>query len=195
MSRVERLTGALALLLLAVGAVRAQDNSDADLLLPEGPVTLTADRAEWVQGGAMEYEGNVSLQSGSLTLRGNRMTVTQSADGQFEAKISGTPAHLKHAGVANAQKSLASQPVDAEAKQMDYSSRDGIIRLRDDAHLVRNGDEVAGGLIEYVVAERRIKAAGGQNGQVRIVIQPPKKPGAAGAKPTAAPAATAEPAP
>ncbi|HEY1077839.1 MAG TPA: lipopolysaccharide transport periplasmic protein LptA [Fontimonas sp.] len=185
MSRVERLCGALALLLLA-GAAQAQDPSDADLLKPDGPVTLTADRAEWVQGGAMEYEGNVSLQSGSLTLRGDRMTVTQSADGQFEARINGSPAHLKHAGIADAQKSAASQPVDAEAKQMDYSSREGIIRLREDAHLNRNGDEVAGGLIEYIVAERRIKAAGGQNGQVRIVIQPPKK--------TAAPAPTAEPA-
>ena len=41
MGRVERLCGALALLLLA-GAAQAQDPSDADLLKPDGPVTLTA---------------------------------------------------------------------------------------------------------------------------------------------------------
>lgn len=178
----------LGLALLACGAAQAQAQDDTELLRPDGPVTLTADSAEWVQGGAMEYEGNVSLQSGALTLRGDRMTVTQSADGQFEAQIIGAPAHLKHLGVPDSQKSITAQPVDAEAKQMDYSSREGVIRLRDGARLLRNGDEVAGGLIEYVVAERRIKAAGGQNGQVRIVIQPPQ----AGAK---APASTTTPAP
>lgn len=185
--RVERFI-ALAIVLLAAPA-QAQDSADGDLLRPTGPVTLTADRAEWVQGGAMEYEGKVTLQSGTLTLSGDRMTVSQSADGQFEAQITGSPAHLKHGGVAGAQKSITAQPVDAEAKRMDYSSREGIIRLRDDAKLLRSGDEVAGGLIEYIVAERRIKAAGGQNGQVRIVIQPPQKNSGA------TPAASATPAP
>ncbi len=186
----------LALALIASSPARAQDNADVELLRPDGPVTLTADRAEWVQGGAMEYEGNVSLQSGALTLRGDRMTVTQSSDGQFEAQITGAPAHLKHLGAPDSQKSIAAQPVDAEARRMDYSSREGIIRLRDSARLLRSGDEVAGGLIEYVVAERRIKAAGGQNGQVRIVIQPPPKNGAkTPVAPQSAPAAaTAEPA-
>ncbi|MDP9140239.1 MAG: lipopolysaccharide transport periplasmic protein LptA [Pseudomonadota bacterium] len=184
----------LALALIAGSTARAQNNADVDLLKPDGPVTLTADSAEWVQGGAMEYEGNVSLQSGALTLRGDRMTVTQSADGQFEAQITGAPAHLKHLGVADSPKSITAQPVDAEAKRMDYSSREGIIRLRDSARLLRNGDEVAGGLIEYVVAERRIKAAGGQNGQVRIVIQPPPKNGGKTPAPAAAPATT-QPAP
>lgn len=186
--RAELRIAALSLSLLA-GSAGAQDSADADLLRPSGPVTLTADRAEWVQGGAMEYEGNVSMQSGTLSLRGDRMTVTQSSDGQFEVQIFGAPAHLKHLGVADATKSVAAQPVDAEAKRMDYDSREGIIRLHDGARLLRSGDEVAGSLIEYVVAERRIKAAGGQNGQVRIVIQPPQK------KDAGTPAASAIPVP
>lgn len=187
--RAELRIAVLGLALLA-GLAQAQDKQDAELLRPTGPVTLTADRAEWVQGGAMEYEGNVTLQSGTLTLRGSRMTVSQSADGEFDAQITGAPARLKHLGAADAPKSAAAQPVDAEARRMDYSSREGIIRLRDGARLLRSGDEVAGELIEYVVAERRIKAAGGQNGQVRIVIQPPQKNGA---RPTPAPTAGATP--
>lgn len=166
----------LTVLLLTSAGGRAQDTdsrAQLEALRPTGPVTLTADSAEWVQGGEMQYQGNVSLQSDTLQLRGDRMTVTQSADGQFQAQVLGAPARLDHAGSPAAQ-GLAAQPVSAEAGRIDYDSRQGVIRLSQNARLVRGGDEVTGEQIDYIVAERRIKAAGGQSGQVRIVIQPPK---------------------
>lgn len=166
----------LCMLLLATAGAQAQDTdsrTQLEALRPTGPVTLTADSAEWVQGGEMQYQGNVSLQSDTLQLRGDRMTVTQSADGQFQAQVLGAPAHLDHAG-SPAAEGLAAQAVSAEAGRIDYDSRQGVIRLSQNARLVRGGDEVTGEQIDYIVAERRIKAAGGQGGQVRIVIQPPK---------------------
>ena len=166
----------LCMLLLAPASARAQDTdsrTQLEALRPTGPVTLTADSAEWVQGGEMQYQGNVSLQSDTLQLRGDSMTVTQSADGQCQAQVVGAPAHLDHAGAPEAQ-GLAAQPVSAQAGRIDYDSRQGVIRLSQKARLLRGGDEVTGEQIDYIVAERRIKAAGGQSGQVRIVIQPPK---------------------
>jgi lipopolysaccharide export system protein LptA len=48
-----------------------------------------------------------------------------------------------------------------------------VIQLTTEARLLRGGDEVTGEQIDYVVAERRVRASGGSSGQVRIVIQPP----------------------
>ncbi|MEQ1440724.1 lipopolysaccharide transport periplasmic protein LptA [Fontimonas sp. SYSU GA230001] len=171
----------------------AQTGSDGrrelEALRPTGPVTLTADRAEWVQGGEMQYAGHVSLQSDTLQLRGERMTVTQSADGQFVAHLEGTPSRLDHAGTPGAE-GIAAQPVSAEAARMDYDSRAGIVQLSGNAKLQRGTDEVNGERIDYVIAERRIRAAGGESGQVRIVIQPPAR---TDARPSPSPARTPAP--
>lgn len=167
------LLGALLLLPLSLHAQDSSSRAQLEALRPTGPVTLTADSAEWIQGGEMRYRGNVSLQSDTLQLRGDSMTVSQSADGQFQAQVLGAPARLDHAGSAAAE-GLAAQAVSADAGRIDYDSRQGVVRLSQNAHLLRGGDEVTGEQIEYIVAERRIKAAGGQGGQVRIVIQPPK---------------------
>jgi lipopolysaccharide export system protein LptA len=159
-----------ALAMLAWAA--AAQSPDADALRPTGPVTLTADRGEWVESGEMIYEGNVTLQSDTLKLAGARMTVTQLADGQFQAQILGSPARLDHAGRAGAS-GIAAQHVSAEGERIDYDSRRGVIQLNTRARLQRGGDEVTGEKIDYIVAERRVRASGGSSGQVRIVIQPP----------------------
>lgn len=185
--------------LVAAPALLAQSGGDAkqalDSLRPTGPVTLTADRAEWVQGGEMQYFGNVSLQSDTLQLRGEHMTVVQLADGQFQARMDGTPARLDHSGTPGAE-GLAAQPVSAEAARMDYDSRAGVVQLSGGAKLKRGSDEVNGDRIDYAVTERRIRAAGGETGQVRIVIQPPARFDATPSPaPTAAPTPTQTPAP
>lgn len=192
---------ALLALLLALPCARAQDpagsgDSALQSFRPTGPVTLTADRAEWVQGGQMQYYGNVSMRSDTLQLRGERMTVTQHTDGQFAAQLTGTPARLDHAGRPGTD-GIGAQPVNAQAENIDYDSRTGVIRLSGGARLLRGSDEVTGEQIDYVVAERRIRAAGGQAGQVRIVIQPPARKSAAvpSPAPTASPAPGTAPAP
>ncbi len=164
-----------AALATACGSVYAQASSRDELnaLRPTGPVTLTADRAEWVQGGTAQYSGSVSLSSDNLQLRGSSMTVTQGAGNNFEAHITGSPAHLNHRGVAGAE-GLTAQPVSARALQIDYDSRTGVVRLTGTAELVRGSDQINGEQIDYIVAERRIRASGGESGQVRIVIQPPQ---------------------
>lgn len=164
----------LSLLLITPTLVRAQEAADIDLeqLRPSGPVTLAADSADWVQGGTAEYSGNVSLSSDNLSLRGDSMSVTQYEGNHFQARILGGPAQLDHAGVVGAG-ALAAQPVAASARQIDYDSRNGVVHLEGDAQLMRGTDRISGEQIDYIVTERRIRASGGQGGQVRIVIQPP----------------------
>lgn len=174
-----------ALLMLLAGAAFAQPQSGSsersrddgrtalDALRPTGPVTIKADRVDWVQDRAMQYSGNVSLSSSTLAVRGSVMDVQQAADGHFVATIRGEPAQLDHAPVAEAS-GIAAQPVHAEAREIRYDSRAGTADLLGAARLARGKDEIRGESIGYIIAERRIRAAsGGSAGQVTITFEPP----------------------
>lgn len=169
MSRRELLIAGL--LLASTGA---QAQTSLDTLRPTGPVTVTADRAEWNQGGPMRYSGNVGLDSDTLSMRGDTLELQQRARGQFEARIGGAPAQLNHAPQPGAT-GPAARPVSAQARELQYDSTSGIVQLSGGARLSRGSDEINGERIRYDVRARRIQAeGGGSNGQVRIVIQPPK---------------------
>lgn len=162
-------------LLLLSGAAFAQGERAAkatDPLRPTGPVTVTADRAEWQDGGVMRYSGKVSLESETLRLSGDSLELRQAADGQYEASIRGAPARLGHAAGAD-RNGQALPPVSAEAKSLSYDSRIGVVNLAGGARMVRGGDEISGEDIRYNVIERRIQAQGGNGGQVKIIIQAP----------------------
>ena len=160
---------------MAVSGACAQDakaDAKADPLRPTGPVTVTADRAEFDKSGTMVYAGNVLLTSDNLKLSGDKLVLQQFPEGQYEAKISGNPAKLEHAGLP-ADNGEPQQPVQAQAANLDYDTRSGIIDILGTARMTRGKDEINGENIRYNVAARRIEAAGGAGGQVKIVIQPP----------------------
>jgi len=165
-----------AFLLLATAGValaaQAQDQAKAPaklkLTAPEGPVTITADRAEFERNGVMLYRGNVRLVSDRLTLTGERVELRQPSPGQFEARITGTPARLSHAGEAD------SPPIAAAAGRIDYDTRQEVVSLSGGAQLERGTDVLTGESIRYEIATRRISATGVDGGQVRIVIQQPE---------------------
>src|SRR3546814_3882772 len=79
--------------------------SQAEELRPSGPVTVKADRAEWVQNNQMKYSGNVSMSSDTLVVHGDSMEVHQAPDGQFEAWVHGKPATIDHAADPDDRKS------------------------------------------------------------------------------------------
>lgn len=204
MSRVDRGWFAALALSLAAGiatstAHAASTAADRDSLRPSGPVKITADRAEWQKGGSMVYTGDVRLDSGDLKLNGDRLTLRQFDDGQFEAKVDGKPAELDHAGLAAVgSKNDERPPVSARASQLTYDSRTEIVEIVGDAYLKRGEDEIKGENIRYDVAQRRIDAQGrkectgedraaGKCGVV-ITLQPPPrkaKPGAEAPAPEA----------
>lgn len=162
-------------LLLATGLAGAQKRESAiDALKPTGAVTVTADRAEWEQNGAMVYSGNVQLSSDTLKLRGDRLELRQFDGGQFTASVTGKPARLDHPGLKDKSGTLG-PPVSAEARTLNYDSRNSLVDILGNAHLARGKDQIDGDNIRYDTAARRITAAGGEGGRVKIVIQPPPK--------------------
>ena len=175
MSRAVRPFAALliaSLIAPVVIAAPAKKASSGDALRPTGPVTITADRAEWSKAGVMIYTGHVLLVSDKLKMNGDRLELTQFPDSQYTAKITGAPAHLDHAGEPN-EKNEPTPNITADANTLFYDSRSSIVDVIDNAHMTRGKDEVTGSNIRYNVAERRIQATGGDSGQVKIVIQPP----------------------
>jgi lipopolysaccharide export system protein LptA len=143
-------------------------------LKPTGPVTLTSDKAELVQGNSAVYTGNVVLSSDTLKLEGDRVELKQYAGGQYEAKITGGPAKMNHVG-----NGPENPPVSAHARTLNYDSRSGVLDLISEAFVMRGNDEITGDTIKYDVNERRIQASGGSGGQVKIILQPNKDPAAA----------------
>ena len=134
---------------------------------PNGPVTVTADRAEWQQAGMMHYNGHVQLSMDTLDLHGDNLELKQLEGGLYEAHLTGEPARLNDSGKDGAP------PVSAEGRKIDYDARSAIVELTGGAVLMRGTDHLTGENIRYDVAARRVQAAGGSGGQVRIVIQPP----------------------
>jgi len=163
-------------LLLISSSALGQVGAAADPLRPSGPVTVTADHAEWQDGGIMRYSGNVLLLSDSLQLAGDALELRQSADGQYEARIDGKPARLNHAA-STGKDGKPLPPVSAEAAMLAYDSKSGVVDILGGARMTRGGDEITGDEIRYNARERRIQAAGGAGGQVKIVIQPPASAG------------------
>lgn len=171
MSPLGKLLGLVLCVPIAMIASLAVAQNRASLR-PTGPVTIEADHADWIKGGAMVYVGNVRLLSGDLKLAGSRMEFRQAADGQFEARIDGGPATLNHAGIPE-EDGKPGPAVTARGEMMTYDSRAATVEIDGTAVLARGSDEIKGGNIRYDVANRRIQANGGEGGQVRIVIQPP----------------------
>jgi len=177
---LESLLLASALLLSGAPSASAQDASPtresrpraAERLRPVGPVTVTATSVDWAKNGMMIYTGDVKLASDTLNLDGDRLELEQLGDGEYRARIIGKPAHLLHSGTPASGETPADPPVTARGRTLVFDSKNGIADISGDARVTRGEDEITGETIHYNVNERRIQAAGGSGGQVRIVIQP-----------------------
>lgn len=147
--------------------------SAADLR-PTGPITINANKAELVQGNSAVYVGNVTLDSDTLKMDGDRLELKRAADGQYTAKVTGAPAHMSHAGNGPDNPSMT-----AHARTMTYDSRAGVIDLAGDAQMTRGNDKTTAETIRYYVVEQRYEAAGDDNGnhRVQIVIPQVNTPG------------------
>lgn len=117
------------------------------------------------------YQGNVILSQGTLTLRADRVQVTQNADGLDKVSAVGRP-------VAFRQKVEGREEyIEGFADRMEFDSVSSQLDLVGQARLRRNGDELRGARISYnsetgfytVVGE---PGATTPSGRVRAVIRP-----------------------
>jgi lipopolysaccharide transport protein LptA len=160
--------------------------SAADLR-PSGPITINANKAELVQGNSAVYVGNVTLDSDTLKMDGDRLELKRAADGQYTAKVTGAPAHMSHTGNGPDNPAMT-----AHARTMTYDSRAGVIDLAGDAEMTRGSDKTNAETIRYYLVEQRYEAAGDNSGKTRVQIVIPQvtpNPPAPAPAPPAAPAA------
>ena len=150
-----------------------------------GPIKITAERAELERREYALYRGHVRLTSADMVLTGDRLELRQPVRGQYEARLTGAPARLDHAGDDK------NPPVSASATQIVYDTRTATVDLSGGVQLARGTDQLNSGSVRYDIDARRISADGTGAGQVHITITPPppakKAPGTAPAKAPAAP--------
>jgi lipopolysaccharide transport protein LptA len=151
---------------------------NAENFRPNGPVTVTADRAELENGHAVLYTGHVTLVSDTIKMQGDHLELHQLPGGHYQARITGAPAHLEHAGAGP-----DNPPVTAHANTLVYDSRSTEIELLGDAQFTRADNQINADTIRYNVADRRAQAEGGSHQAVMVFTPPP--PGASTAAPGA----------
>lgn len=141
---------------------------NADNFRPSGPVTVTADRAELENGHAVLYTGHVSLVSDTIKMQGDHLELHQLPGGHYQARITGAPAHLEHAGAGP-----DNPPVTAHANTLVYDSRSTEIELLGDAQFTRADNQITADTIRYNVVDRRAQAEGGSHQAVMVFTPPP----------------------
>lgn len=116
---------------------------------------------------------DVVLTQGTLTIRGDRLTVRQDEAGNQFVAGNGSPVRFRQKmdGAGN-------EWVDAEAQRFDYDGRKGELKLMDKAWVKRGEDQIHSDLITYDLNneayQAQSKPEGG--GRVNIVITPKKAP-------------------
>lgn len=146
------------------------------------PINIEADRVSVDdRNRVLTFEGKVTLTQGTLTIRAERIVVTQSDDGFQKGVATGAPASLRQ------KREGGDEYVSGEAARIEYDSRSELARFFGRA-IVRSGqDEVRGEYIEYNAlteaytvtgraAGTPASAPGAQDQRVRAVIRPKSAP-------------------
>lgn len=136
------------------------------------PVNIEADRVTVDDRNRTHvFEGGVVLTQGSLMIRGDRLIVTQGADGFQTGVATGSEQRL----ASFRQKREATNDfVEGEAERIEYDSRTERAKLFNRARVSAGGDEVRGQYIEYDALTENYLASSppSSDGRVRAVIQP-----------------------
>lgn len=133
------------------------------------PIQIEADRATLDENeGISTYEGNVLLQQGTLTLRGNRMTV-HIVDNQVEKVIlEGRPASYSQRLEGKTTKQQA------EAGRIEYQAGAQRMILQQAARIWQEEtEEFSSDRIVINLRDNTLNAGGdGADSRVRIILQP-----------------------
>lgn len=117
------------------------------------------------------YQGNVILSQGTLTLRADRLQVTQNADGIDKISASGRPAAFRQ------KVDGREEFIEGFSERIEFDSANSQLELIGQAQLKRGGDELRGAQISYNSNTEFYKVVGQPDaktpsGRVRAVIRP-----------------------
>jgi len=159
--------------LLCLVALYVGTGSSALVALPsdrEQPIHISADSAiREDKLGITRYDGNVVLTQGSLVIHAERLIIQQSGGDATTITALGDPATLEQIPVFD------KAPITAQAREMIYTQRDELIQLREGARIEQEGAILTCGLIDYLMAEQRVRAVSDKSdskGRVEVVIPP-----------------------
>ncbi|AKX44241.1 organic solvent tolerance protein OstA [Thiopseudomonas alkaliphila] len=155
--------------------------SSAAVALPsdrEQPIRIQADSAELDdKQGVAVYRGNVIITQGSMVVKGNTVTITQTPDGEIETFTSvGRPAYYEQKPEQN--KGL----VKAYGLTIQYFVAKDRIVLTDQAKVTQDGNTFEGEKIVYDTQRQIVNAGRATDSKITtprpridMVIQPKKK--------------------
>jgi lipopolysaccharide export system protein LptA len=164
----------VALILNAGSALAERADRDRPINLEANRITI--DEAKKVQ----IFEGNVHLVQGSMTIRADKIVVSQDAEG-FQK---GT-AHSGSGRLATFRQKREGKDeyIDGQAERIEYNSKAEKLELFGQAHVKSGLDEVQGQYISYDGKTENYLVTGGspeagkpgKSERVRAVIQPKQK--------------------
>jgi lipopolysaccharide export system protein LptA len=165
-----RIAVACAVFCLATGAVAERADRDK-------PINLEADRVTIDDAKKVSvFEGNVVLTQGTMTLRADRMTVREDAQGFQYGVAYGNLAYFRQ------KRDGVDEYVEGWAERIEYDGKAERIQMFNRAHMKRGNDEVRGSYISYDQPTEFFRVVGAQDntaghtpGRVRAIIQPKSK--------------------
>ena len=122
------------------------------------------------------YEGNVILTQGTLTMRADRVEVTQDPNGLKTVLATGNPVSFRE------KRDRVDEYVEAYAPRVEFDNVKSLLTLSGGAQLRKGEDEIRGNVITYNTQTEFYKVVGEQNetrasGRVRVTIRPkPRTP-------------------
>lgn len=154
------------LLLLAYHALATALPNDR-----EQAISLSADNATYNEKtGVAIYSGKVEIKQGSLLIKAEQITANTDTEGKILTIVAtGKPAFFQQQPTAD--KGIAT----AEAEEISYQARDGLIVLKRNAKLQQNGSSFQSLEILYSMDKGEIEAKGNAQNRVQLVFPPPKK--------------------
>jgi lipopolysaccharide export system protein LptA len=151
------------LAVLAAGGARALPEDREKPIYIE---SRTAVREE--KKGVTVYEGDVTIEQGSILIKGDKVTV-YTANRQVERIVCvGDPAYYEQ------KPNAEDPPVVARARTIEYMLATDLVHLVEDASLEQQGTTLTGDRIDYDIKEEVVKARGDASGKerIRMVIPP-----------------------
>lgn len=139
--------------------------------IPLEPISVVADRLEMSsESGLSTYQGNVEMRQGSMWLRADSLQLKSSGNTLQSAIARGRPAMLERIDPQT------DEQLKANATQIEYRISEGVLELKEGAHLWRGKDEFSGEHITYELDNQVVRASGGkEDGRVRVILQPDKE--------------------
>jgi len=143
----------------------------------DAPMYLSADRVDIDDASHVStFVGKVRMTQGTLIIMGDRVVITETADGEKHGTVTGAPGFFRQ------KREGLEEWVEGYGDRIEYDTRNEFLELFGHARMKRDQDEVEGEHITYnsrsevFHVDSHDKADDGpRRGRVHAVIQPKKR--------------------